>query len=130
MPTDIAEVVVQGTNDPNTQVYHTRVQLSEEMESGIRGTDHNLGALGCLLLEVPGVVQVQVHCYLILVTKAPLYAFDEIRPKVEQILSTLVISQRQLYDAVENPEPARPEAVHTPEVPRPRTPRPRVPKQA
>ncbi len=96
----IAEILGQNTTDPNVKVYHTRYQLSEVRETGTRGDVAELGELGQIFLRMSGVVQVQVFPYLLIITKAELFQWDEISPPVEKILGQLVISQRQLIDVL------------------------------
>ena len=105
MPT-LVGVAVQNTNDPNVRAYHTRFEMSPTPECGARGSAQELGEFGALFLEIVGVAQVQVSPYILLVTKAPLYAWDEIDPGVVAILKMAEISQRQLMEAVEGATPA------------------------
>ena len=94
----VDEIVVNPTQDPNIVVYNTRFEMSSGPEVGCRGSAGELGAFGNLMLEISGVVQVHVHSYMLLITKAPLFSWDEIRPRVEIILKEFATSQRQLKD--------------------------------
>jgi hypothetical protein len=67
----VAEISVQPTQDPNVKAYHTRYELGE---------------FGLLMLEIRGVTQVHVMPYLLLITKGQMFEWDEISPKVEDIL--------------------------------------------
>ncbi len=96
----IAEILGQNTTDPNVKVYHTRCQLSEGREIGIRGEAAELGELGQIFLRIRGITQIQVFPYILMITKAELFQWDEISPGVEKILGELVKSQRQLDDFV------------------------------
>ena len=95
----VAEITVQLTNDPNVWVYHTRFELASGLESGVRGCSEEVGAFGKLILEIGGVVQVNLGPYMLLVTKAPLFKWPEIDPIIQEILKTFAISQRQIKDA-------------------------------
>lgn len=95
----VAEITVQLTNDPNVWVYHTRFELVSAPEVGLRGCVEEVGAFGRLILEIRGVVQVNVGPYMLLVTKAPLFAWPEIDPSIQAILKTFAMSQRQIEDA-------------------------------
>lgn len=92
----VVEIAVQSTSDPNSRAYHTRFELSSKPETGMRGCSEELGAFGNLVLEVRGVVQVCVGPYVLLVTKAPLFEWDEVDASIQEILKTFVISQRQI----------------------------------
>ena len=93
MPT-VAEVTVQPTDDPNIKAYHTRFEMSSGPESGTRGNEESLSDFGRLILEIRGVSQVRVTPYVLLVTKAMLFSWGEILPKVEDILRGFVQSQK------------------------------------
>lgn len=115
MSATIADVSIQSTQDPNTKAYHTRFELAEAVESGVRGDSTGLGEFGNMILEMRGVVQVQVSSYLILVTKAPLFNWEEIENSVTDLLKIFAISMRQLenvplptFGPVDRVEPARP----------------------
>jgi hypothetical protein len=100
----VAEITVQLTNDPNVWVYHTRFELADKPETGVRGCSEEVGAFGNLILEIRGVVGVQVGPYILLVTKAPLFDWVEIDPSVQEILKTFARSQKQIEDVrVESP---------------------------
>jgi hypothetical protein len=91
-----ADLTWQPTNDPNTNAYHTRYILSGTPESGSRGAVDDLGEFGRLILDIPGVVQVHVQAYVLLVTKAPLFDWDEVDSEVTKILVLFAASQKQL----------------------------------
>ena len=95
----IVDISVQHTTDPNVKVYNTRVELTGKPEVGFRGCADEVGAFANLVLEIDGVTQVQLGSYVLIVTKAPLYSWDEVQPKVRGLLETFVISQRQLAAA-------------------------------
>ena len=90
------DVAVQPTNDPNTKAYHCRHILAPSMEEGARGNFDGLGSLGQMFLDIPGVVHVTLGPYLCLVTKAALFEWKEVEPRVEEILREFAISQRLL----------------------------------
>lgn len=94
----IAEISVQSTSDPNAKVYHTRFELSSGPESGIRGASAEVGEFGNLVLDIRGVVQVAVCPYVMLVTKAPLFEWGEIDPRVEDLLRGFAVSQHLLEE--------------------------------
>lgn len=97
MPTAV-DITTQHTQDPNTKVYHTRYELTDKSESGMRGDDAELSEMGRLFLGIRGVVQVQMSTYVLLITKAPLFDWGEVEPAVGIILNLFVTSQRQLGD--------------------------------
>ena len=99
----VVEITAQVTNDPNIKGFHTRFQMADAPEMGLRGDSSGLGAFGNLVLEIRGIVQIHVCPYVLLVTKAPLFSWDEVEPQVIGLLKQAVASQRQMHDAVENP---------------------------
>lgn len=101
------EITIQGTPDPNTKAYHTRFELSEINQSGIRGSydaepdranTAELGEFGKLILSMKGVVMVQIGTYVLLVTKAPLFEWSEVDPEIQSILKMFAVSLRQLNE--------------------------------
>jgi hypothetical protein len=94
----VAEISVQSTQDPNVKAYHTRYEMSSGHEAGVRGSSDELGEFGLLMLEIRGVTQVHVMPYLLLITKGQMFEWDEISPKVEDILKGFAKSQRLLLD--------------------------------
>lgn len=120
----VAEISVQPTTDPNVKVYHTRFEMSSGPECGSRGNSEELGAFGNLVLAIPGIAQVHVCPYALMITKAPLFEWSEIDPLVEDLLKEFVISQRQIVDAYTNAVPTtRDDRVKGPRTPHSRTPR-------
>lgn len=96
----LAQVTVQGTENPNVRAYHTRFEMSSSPECGIRGGNNDLGAFGEIVLAIRGVVTVQVMPYVLLVTKALLFDWPEIDVEVQKILIEFAKSQNQLEEAV------------------------------
>ena len=92
----VAQVTSQSSNDPNIMVFHTRFEMSEGPEAGTRGHACELGEFGQLFLEIRGVSQVHVTPYVLLITKAQLFEWDEITPSVTAILEQFVRSQKPL----------------------------------
>jgi hypothetical protein len=92
----VATLTVQATNDPDVKAYHTRFELSSGPEVGSRGCDESVGEFGRLVLAIPGVAQVHVCPYILLITKAPLFEWAEIEPVVLQILKEFARSQADL----------------------------------
>jgi len=95
------QISVQPTNDPNMKAYNTRFEMASAPESGSRGNSDELGEFGRLILNIRGVAQVHVCAYVMLVTKAPLFEWNEIDPDIEKLLRMFAISQRQLEGANE-----------------------------
>jgi hypothetical protein len=100
MPTTAVDISVQNTTDPNVRGYHTRFGMVDAPESGSRGNSAELGAFGSLFLDIRGVAHVQVGPYILLITKAPLFSWQEIDPEVVKILKMAVTSQRQMQEAI------------------------------
>lgn len=96
------DILAQATQDPDTRVYHVKFQLADaEAQCGIRGEDNpELCEFGKLVLAIGGVVHVHVSNYSLMVSKAPLFWWDQISPQVEELLALMVTSQRMLEDAV------------------------------
>ena len=88
------DITVQPTDNPNQRVYNLRYEMASAPEMGYRGNAPQLGPFGQLILEIDGVVQVAIGPYVLLVTKAPLFTWDEVHPQIEHLLAELVRSQR------------------------------------
>ena len=92
----VASITVQATTDPNMKVYHTRFEMSSGPEAGSRGDDEQVGGFGQLVLAIQGVSQVRVCPYILMVTKAPLFTWDEVEPNVVKLLKEFGRSQLEL----------------------------------
>jgi hypothetical protein len=90
----VEDITIQPTENPNMRVYNTRYELSSSPEQGYRGASPELSEFGKLILAIDGVVSVTLGPYVLLVTKAPLFVWNEVEPKVVEILSELARSQR------------------------------------
>lgn len=99
--TTTVSVTSQQTENPNVKVYHTRFEMCSGPESGTRGDCDKLGPFGQIVLLISGVVKVDVCPYILVVTKATLYDWQEISPVVDQILSDFSKSQKQLAQVAE-----------------------------
>ena len=95
-----SDITMQQTEDPNTLVYHTKFEMTDVNQSAVRGNSFDLCEFGELVLSIRGVAKISVYPYLLAVTRAPMFNWDEIRPKIENLLKHFVISQRQLEDAL------------------------------
>ncbi len=91
----------QAHADPNVVVYNTLYPLTAVTEFAVRGNTTELSDFMRLFLEIPGIVQVQIRPYTVIINRAPLFSWDGIRPRVEEILKAVVISQRLLEEAVD-----------------------------
>jgi len=96
---ELAELTTQPTNDPNMKAYHTRHVIASVAESGRRGTAEITSEFGSLLLNIDGVIQYHICPYVILITKANLFTWEEVEPKVNDLLVSYILSQRQLESA-------------------------------
>ena len=88
------DVTIQPTSDPNQRVYNVRFEMASSPQQGYRGNCPELGPFGQLVLAIEGVVQVAIGPYVLLVTKAPLFSWNEVEPGVVHLLSEFVRSQR------------------------------------
>lgn len=96
---NIAEIATQPTSDPNVKIFHTRFEMSAGPEEGTRGNDAELGAFGQMIMsQVRGISQLHVTPYILMVTKALLYEWEEILPHVEDLLKEFARSQKTLDD--------------------------------
>lgn len=105
----IEELVGQNTHDPHMYVYHTRCELADGREEGVRGDVSSLGEFGQLFLSIKGVVKVCVFPYVLSIYKAELFSWDEITPKAQDILGMLIKSQRGLLALSEGIHEAGPD---------------------
>lgn len=99
----LAEVTTQPTTDPNVKVWHTRHQMTSGPEAGSRGSIEYLGEFGRMILDIEGVVEIQIIPYTALIKKALLFEWEEINPKVDALLGEFVKSQHQLMAVVDGP---------------------------
>jgi hypothetical protein len=97
-----AQILMAPTTDPDAVVYHTRIQMTEKTQYGMRG-DHNteLGEVGAWVLGMDGVVAVSVGPYNICVKKSPIFDWDEVRPSIEKLLMSMVESNKALMGAMD-----------------------------
>ena len=98
------DICAQGTGDPDMKAYHTRYEMSEKEEKGARGYEDGLGEFGRLFLCIRGIAAVSVYPYVILVTKAPLFTWEEVTPAVESILKDFIKSQKMLEKHLNAPK--------------------------
>lgn len=81
-------------SDPDTRIYFSRVQLTQIQHALIVGlTDAEIEAAGGsdpmldMLLGLPGVMRATTTPYACVISKAPVYGWDEIEPKLLSILT-------------------------------------------
>jgi hypothetical protein len=92
---------------PDVIVYHTRFRMSTGMEIGSKIDPRKLNDFGRLLCAIPGVINVQVCVYQLVISKAPLFAWNEICPAIDGLLANFSVSQTQMELAVLENEAAR-----------------------
>lgn len=69
-------------------MYNVRQQLTDQPhEDGIRNGSDEMGAFGKLLLSIPGIELVRVQPYRFIVSKAVMFDWSEIEPKVIELVS-------------------------------------------
>jgi len=90
----VEDITIQPTENPDCRVYNTRYELCSAPERGCRGEPSELGEFGCLVLDFRGVVSVTLLPYMMIVIKAPLFHWEEVEPKILELLSDFVRSQR------------------------------------
>ena len=71
--------------------YWSRVELSDSYDRGDRGTSSPRTAVGELIYAVPGVQAFFMNGYSLRVYRSPAFAWDEITPKIVEILDGLEI---------------------------------------
>jgi Scaffold protein Nfu/NifU N terminal len=98
--TATADISVQNTDHPDKVVYHTKFELVSENVTAIRGDSANVGGLPEIILAVRGVTKVAAYPYMLAITRAPMFDWNDIRPSIEEILVMFASSQKQLEGAV------------------------------
>lgn len=98
----VAEITVQPTNDPNVKAYHSRFEMCEAPQAAAKGDAEGLDEFAKLFFGVRGVSRVTMSPYVLLITKAQLFEWEEISPGVEGILKDFVRSQRLIIEALKN----------------------------
>lgn len=80
-------VLMQETDQPEMRVYNVRHELTEHAhEDGCRNGADKLGAFGKLLVSIPGIEVVRVQPYRFIISKAVMFDWSEIEPKVTELL--------------------------------------------
>ena len=92
-------VISQPTNDKDILVYHLRFEATSVAEAAARGAYEGDNDLMMMLLALPGVAAINLTPYMIIVTKAALFSWEEIAPPLEEILKIFHASQVQLAAA-------------------------------
>ena len=101
--------VVKRVDDtcPDVIVYHTRFQMSTGMENGSKIDLRKLSDFGRMICAIPGIINVHVCVYQMVLTKAPLFSWQEICPCVDGLLANFSVSQTQMELAVLENEATR-----------------------
>ncbi len=76
-------------SDPNTKVFHTRMELTEHACVGVvncLSAPEHVDGICEFALKIPGVTHVQVERHKITLVKAPLYEWSEIDGKMKELL--------------------------------------------
>jgi hypothetical protein len=98
MPATTESIILQVTEDPNLRIFNVRAELTEKkVEDGCIGDPSDLGAFGRLILGIRGIEVVRVQTYRIFVSKAVMFSWDEIQPKVVDVLTCFVKSNEMLH---------------------------------
>lgn len=98
--TATAEISVQNTDHPDKVVYHTKFEMVSDNTNAIRGGCEGLDGLPAMIMEIRGVTKVSAFPYMLAITRAPMFDWSDIRPRVEEILRMFANSQKQLEEAV------------------------------
>jgi Scaffold protein Nfu/NifU N terminal len=79
-------VSVQICPAEDVRIYHVRQQLTESSQMWFREHTEGVNGIAELILNIPGVTSVFVFCYSVQISKAKLYRWDEIEPRILQAL--------------------------------------------
>lgn len=99
--TATADISVQNTDHPDKVVYHTKFEMVSENVTAIRGDCADVGGLPEIILAIRGVTKVTAYPYMLAITRAPMFDWNDIRPGIEDILKMFASSQKQLEGAVD-----------------------------
>jgi len=66
----------------DVRVYHVRQQLTESSQMWFREHTEGINGIAELILKIPGVASVFVFSYSVQISKAKLYRWDEIEPRI------------------------------------------------
>lgn len=95
----VAEKVIDEA--PHVRCFYTRVELTNVVVMGQRGVPVFVDPFGqptteatgigvaSALLEIPGVVVIQMFPYHVLVEKSPMWQWDEIKPGILRLLASM-----------------------------------------
>jgi hypothetical protein len=83
----MAQILAQPTHDPDTRVYHVKDRITDIRIAAAAG-DSDVSDLAQIFLDIDGVSGVRIDPYLVLISKAPLYEWDEVEGRVLDILKT------------------------------------------
>ncbi len=78
------------SGSPNRRIYHSRLRLLEEgfqVQSGLAGASHINDTTECcsilaFLLAIPGVAHAQVTAWSAVITKSPIFSWEEIESQM------------------------------------------------
>lgn len=84
---NVAEFIVQETDQPDMRVYNVRHELTEAAaEDGVRGSSEMLGSFGKLVVGIRGVEVVRIQPYRFFVSKAVAFTWEEVEPKIVELV--------------------------------------------
>lgn len=81
--------VEQVDGNPHARIYHTRMVLTEyiaQIVTACEGITEQLEGVAEYLMGIRGVIQIQVERHKFTVVKSPMFGWDEIEPKIVDLL--------------------------------------------
>lgn len=87
------------TPDPNTRAYFSREVLTTKDEGASRGGPHRpRSPFLATALEIPGVAVATVTPYALIISKAPMFSWEEIEPSLLRLLSAFNTGEGRLEE--------------------------------
>jgi len=82
-------MIVQETDKPEMRVYNVRHELTNQAhEDGHKNCTDDVGLFGKLLLDIPGIEVIRIQPYRFFISKAVMYEWSEIEPKIVSLIQS------------------------------------------
>lgn len=92
----------QDTDNENCRLYHTRMILTDFASQGVmkcEGVENMVDGILSVVIEIPGVVQANVEPHKLTVVKSPVFDWEEIEPKIQELFKFAKIPELLRYPA-------------------------------
>lgn len=97
----------QDTDSAECRIYHTRMILTDFASQAVmkcEGVEDMVDGVLSVVIAIPGVVQANVEPHKLTVVKSPVYDWEEIEPKIQELFK-----YAKIPELLRHPAPGLPE---------------------